>query len=129
VREIAPHGKAAKIAGLLKKQGYVPPFESLSAGRGVIAWYNLPKGANLASGGPKPVPVAAGKATFSYAGALNIAIELTAEGKRMSEDAKRLPLTAQRSSTAAAQPAVVAPPFHLPRRLARCSDTQDQSAM
>jgi hypothetical protein len=75
------------------------------------------------------VLVAADKATLSHAAALNIAIELTAEGKRMLKHAKRLPLTAQGTSTAAAQPAVVATPFHLPRRLARCSDTQDQSAM
>jgi hypothetical protein len=68
VREIAPHGKAATIAALLKKQGYVPRFEALSAGRGVIDWYYLPQGPSLANGGPKPVLVAAGRATFSTRG-------------------------------------------------------------
>jgi trypsin len=105
--EITPHGEAAGIAALMKNGGYVLSFRALSAGKVVIDWYYLPSGAHLASGKPKPVLVAVGKATFTRAGTLQITIELTANGKRMLKHAKRLTLTAKGAFTSTAQPAVV----------------------
>ncbi len=116
LREVTPHGKATSITALLKKQGYVLPFTALTAGRVVIDWYYSPKGAHLATGKPKPVLVAAGKATLSHARTLKITIELTANGKRLLKPAKRLKLTAQETFTPASKHAVVATkPFTLTR--------------
>ncbi len=105
--EITPHGNSAGITALMKNGGYVLSFRALSAGKVVIDWYYLPSGAHLASGKPKPVLVAVGKATFTRAGTLQITIELTANGKRMLKHAKRLTLTAKGAFTSTAQPAVV----------------------
>jgi hypothetical protein len=106
--EITPHGKAAKIASLLKNHGYVLSFTALIGGKVVIDWYYLPNGAHLASGKPKPVLVAAGKATFARAGRLKITIDLTANGKRLLKHAKQLALTSKDTFTPTARHAVVA---------------------
>jgi len=105
--QITPHGKAAGIAALMKNQGYALSFTALSAGNVVIDWYYLPNGAHLASGKPKPVLVAVGKATFTRAGTLKITIKLTANGKRMLKHTKRLTLTAKGTFTPTAQHALV----------------------
>jgi hypothetical protein len=118
LHQIAPHGKAAKIAALLKQQSYLLPFKALTVGSIVIDWYYLPNGAHLASK-RRPVLVAKGKATvsqFSRAGTLKIAIELTTRGNRLLKHAVRLRLTARGTFTSsAARRAVVTKQFMLSR--------------
>jgi hypothetical protein len=112
LRQLAPQGKAAKIAALLKQHGYVVSFTALSAGKLVIGWYYLPAGAHLTLAKPKPKPkpvlVATGKATFSQAGTQTLTITLTANGKQLLKHAKRLQLTAKGTFTSAGKPATVA---------------------
>jgi hypothetical protein len=93
VRQLAPHGVTATINALNQTRRYVLPFTSLRAGRAVIDWYYLPKGAHLA-GGAASVLVAAGRATFSSAQTLNMTIRLTAPGRRLLKHSLRLKLTA-----------------------------------
>jgi hypothetical protein len=109
LRQLAPHGNAAKIAVLLKQHGYVLTFTALTAGKLVIDWYYLPAGAHLTRAKPKPKPVllAAGKATFSQAGTQTLTITLTANGKRQLKHAKRLKLTTKGTFTPAGKPAIV----------------------
>jgi hypothetical protein len=87
LRQITPHGKAAKIGALLKKHGYVLSFTALSGGTAEIDWYYVPDGTQLASGRPTPVLLAVGKATFSAAATVKITIKLTANGTRLLQHA------------------------------------------
>jgi hypothetical protein len=108
LRQLAPQGKAAKIAALLKRNGYGLSLTAMSAGKLVIDWYYLPAGAHLARAKPKPVLLAAGKATFSQAGTQTLTITLTANGKQLLKHAKRLKLTATGTFTPAGKSAIVA---------------------
>ena len=99
-RELTPSGKAAKIAALLKSGVFSISFRALEAGTAVIAWYEVPPGAHLASKTKaKPVLVASGQRSFSRAGTAKIKIKLTAAGKRLLRHARRLKLTAKGAFT------------------------------
>ena len=94
-RELAPSGKAARIAVLLKHGGYKLVFKPLEAGTVVIDWYELPAGARSGTKTkPRPVLIATGRGRFSAAGTATIEIGLTPKGKRLLEHAKRLKLAA-----------------------------------
>ena len=109
-REITPHGKAARIVTLLNRQGYQLTFRAIIAGRVEIGWYFLPARTHLANrqAEQNPVLVGAGRTTFSKAGTSRITIRLTADGKRLLTDAKRITLTARCTFTPAASSAVIA---------------------
>ena len=83
-------------------------FRALTAGKAVIAWYYLPKGAHIARAKPKPVLVASAQKTFTQAATTNITIKLTATGKRLLQHARRLQLTAKATFTPAGQRAITA---------------------
>jgi hypothetical protein len=106
--QLSPSGKGAKIATLLKKGGYTLSFKALSAGRVVIDWYYVPKGAKVSTLKPKPVLVATGKASFSKASLVKLTIKLTQSGKQMLKRAKSLKLTSKGTYTPAGKAAVVA---------------------
>lgn len=95
---LAPKGKGARIAALLKR-AFSVSFHALVAGSLSIDWYFVPPGAHLARSGkkakPKSVLIAAGSARFSKPGTYTIKIKLTARGKRMLKHAKRLGVTAK----------------------------------
>jgi subtilase family serine protease len=78
----APSGKGAKLAALLKADGYSFKFKALEAGTLVIEWFELPRGAKLAKK-PKPVLVASGRMTFSAANTATVKVTLTGAGKRL----------------------------------------------
>jgi hypothetical protein len=104
--EIAPAGKGAKIAQLLKR-GYVFTFRALEAGTAEIDWYYLPPGAKLAKKSKaKPVLVAAVRRSFSAAGTAKLKISLTAAGRRLLKHSKRVKLTAKGVFTPANGPAI-----------------------
>jgi hypothetical protein len=90
---IAPRGKGAHIAVLLKKKGYPFSFGALVGGRAQISWYFVPKGAHLSKAKPKPVLVASGRRSFAKAGAAKMTIKLTSKGRRLLKHAKRLKLS------------------------------------
>jgi alpha-tubulin suppressor-like RCC1 family protein len=97
--QLTPKGKGAKIGRLSRKKGYTMSFSALSAGRFVINWYFVPKGAHLSKAKPVPVLVATGRRTFAGAGKLSLTIKLTAKGLRLVRKAKRIKLTAKGSFT------------------------------
>jgi alpha-tubulin suppressor-like RCC1 family protein len=108
--QLTPKGKAAKIAALLKKRSYTLSFRALSAGRALIDWYFLPKGAHVSKKRPKPKPVlfAEGKRSFAAPGTLPIVVKLTAKGTKLIKHTSSLKLTAKGSFTPLGQKAVTA---------------------
>jgi hypothetical protein len=71
-------------------------FTALEAGTLVVQWYQVPAGAKLAKhSAPKPVLVASGQMTFSGASAGKVKIRLTAAGRKLLKNAKRLKLEAK----------------------------------
>lgn len=103
---LAPRGKRAKIAALLKHRGYAISFRSLIAGRLSIAWYLVPKGAHLAAA--RPVLAAVGKISTPASGASTLTVELTARGRRLLARGKPLKLTAKGVLAASGRPSLVA---------------------
>jgi DNA-binding beta-propeller fold protein YncE len=98
--QLVPKGSAAKIASLLKK-GYPFSFKALAAGKLVIDWYYVPKGAHVAKAKakPKPLLVAVGKLTSTKAGSAKLTIRLTSAGKKLLKHAKRISLSAKGTVT------------------------------
>jgi hypothetical protein len=99
--QVAPHGKKATIAHLLKTGALRQPFTAPSPGRLVIDWYYLPDGAHLArtSAGAKPELIAAGKAMIAHPERLTMTIKLTPRGKILLQHEHRVALTAQGTFT------------------------------
>ena len=84
--QLAPKGKAAHLAVVLRKKGYSYPFKALSAGRLTVDWYYLPRGARLSKATkkkPEPVLVASGAVTFAHAGTKTIVVKLTRKGQTL----------------------------------------------
>jgi hypothetical protein len=108
LRGLIPKGKAAKIATMLKNHGYRLSTKALAAGRAVIAWYYVPRGAHITAVKPRPVLVAAGSRKFTRAGTATIRITLTRTGNQLLKNATHLTLTAKAIFTPANATAVVA---------------------
>jgi hypothetical protein len=107
--EIVPAGKAAHIRAIFKAGAFwFRTFRVLEAGTAVVAWYQLPRGARLASRRTKarPVLVATGRLTFAVAGTGQLRVKLTAAGRRLLKHAKHLKLTAGGTFTPTGKPAV-----------------------
>jgi hypothetical protein len=94
VRQLAPVGKAARIEALLKQGGYSFTFKAPTAGRVVISWYGLTKGAHPASRKRGRTQIASGQASLTSAGARKITIKLTPNGTRLLKKTSHLSLTA-----------------------------------
>jgi hypothetical protein len=116
-QELAPAGGAARIATLLKASGLRIKFKALEAGKALIRWYELPRGAGLANvTQAKPLLVASGQVSFSAAGSKSIEIKLTAIGRRLLKKSKRVGITAKGTFTPSGQgPVSVARVFVLKR--------------
>ncbi|HTZ64789.1 MAG TPA: S53 family peptidase [Solirubrobacteraceae bacterium] len=98
--QLAPSGKNARIARVLKLNGFTLTFKADEAGSLTIDWYQVPRGAKLAAHSkhkpkPKPVLIASGHVTFSAAGTKKVKLKLTKAGKKLLKHAANLPLTAQ----------------------------------
>jgi Bacterial Ig-like domain (group 3) len=93
LKKLVPSGKAATI-GALRKHGELSlSFAAPEAGTLTVQWYQMPKGAKLASHGkPKPVLVASGHVAFTKPGTGSITVKLTVAGKKLVRTAKRLGL-------------------------------------
>ena len=96
--QITPSGKNAKIARVLKQEGFTVTFKANEAGSLTIDWYQVPHGAKLAKHGkpkPKPVLIASGHASFSAAGVKKLRLKLTNAGKKLLRHTSNQPLTAE----------------------------------
>jgi hypothetical protein len=107
--QLAHLGSAAKIHNLLKRGRHAFSFRTLGAGRVVINWYYLPKGASLKRPRHKPKPelIATATARFTSSRQIKLTIKLTPLGRRMLTGAKHLKLTAQATYTPAGYPKVL----------------------
>ena len=97
-QQITPSGKNAKIARVLTLSGFTLTFKANQAGKLTIDWYEVPRGAKLASHAkhkPKPVLVGSGQVTFTAAGVKKVKIKLTSAGKKLLRHASNQPLTAE----------------------------------
>jgi hypothetical protein len=103
---LAPRGKSAKIAALLKHRGYAVSFVLPIAGRLSIAWYLVPKGAHVSAA--KPVLAAVGKISTPASGASKLTVKLTAKGRSLLAPGKPLKLTAKGVLAASGRPSLVA---------------------
>jgi hypothetical protein len=106
--QLAPSGRAATIAALLRSGVFDELFKAPEAGTAVIDWYYLPPGAKLARAAARsPVLVASGKLKFGAAKKATIKIRLTAAGVRLLRHAKRIRLTARCAFTPVGQTATL----------------------
>ncbi len=103
---LAPRGRSAKIGALLKHRGYAVSFVSLIAGRLSIAWYLPPKGAHVS--GAKPALMAVGKISTPASGASKLTVKLTAKGRSLLAQGKRVKLTAKGVLAASGRPSLSA---------------------
>jgi len=109
---LLPIGKAGRIASVRKHRGYQVTFDAPAAGPVAISWYELPKGAHLASA--KPILVASGQATITTKGVWKLALKLTARGKSLLKHGRRIKLTGRGTFTpTGGSPVVVTKPFTL----------------
>lgn len=98
---LAVSGRTATIARLLRNGGYASVFNAPSAGRLIIHWYYVPKGAHLATV-QRPELVASANVSLRQAGKTKLKIRLTTKGRHMLKHAaKHLRLTAKGSFTPA----------------------------
>jgi hypothetical protein len=103
---LLPGGKDARIASVRRHRGYQVTFDAPARGVVEISWYELPKGAHLASA--KPVLVASGRASVTAKGEVKLTLELTARGKKLLAHNRRLKLTGQGVFTPAGGSSVTA---------------------
>jgi hypothetical protein len=107
LRHVVPVGKQAKIATVLRHDGYSFFFPAPSAGHLSISWLRMPTGADLSSN-PKTVLIAAATKRFANARRVKIKINLTRRGKRLVEAAHTLKLTAKATFTPRGSPGITA---------------------
>ncbi len=105
---LGPSGKGATIGQLLKHGSYAFSFTAPGAGRLVISWYSVPKGARIAKA-KKPVLVASSRVVLHKTGRANIKIVLTAIGRKLLKRVKHLTLTAKGTFTPTGQGATGRP--------------------
>ncbi len=87
---ISPAGKPAKIGQILAK-GYTFTFRAPAAGRLVMTWFQVPRGAHLTVA--KPVVVASAKASFSGAVTKKVTLKLTTKGRKLLRRSRSIKLT------------------------------------
>lgn len=101
---LAPVGRDAKIAELLKRGSYTVALNTLSAGQVLVSWYLVPKSARLARG--KPVLAAVGSLSFPKIGRIHLTIRLTSRGRALLRRARQIKLTAYGQYTPSGEGAV-----------------------
>ena len=79
---LTPSGVERTIGSLLKHRGLSLSFAAPEAGTLAVGWYQVPKGAHLATKA-RPTLVASGRLVFARPGRGRIRIKLTVAGKRL----------------------------------------------
>jgi hypothetical protein len=105
-RELAASSAAASIRALRSRGHFDLELRAPEAGSALVEWYEPPAGHAAGSPTPAPILVASGHATSTTARSLTIDVRLTAAGKRLARQAKRVALTAEGRFTPAGDPAV-----------------------
>ncbi len=95
--QLALMAHGAHIAPLLKHGYYSFPFTSLSAGKLVVDWYEVPKGAHVSSAKSKPKPVLVATVTVSFTSASKktVKLRLTSAGRSLLKAHRSIKLTAK----------------------------------
>jgi len=95
-RELAPSGKAARIASLRRRGSFTLKFKALEAGTATVTWYEPAHTASPAKKAKaRPILIASGKLRFTAAGTKSLSLRLTAAGKTLlRHTTHRLQLTA-----------------------------------
>lgn len=86
--------QSARITPILSAGGFADPFTAPGPGAVVIQWFYLPPGAHL-SRARKPLLVAQGSKVFAAAGRARIRLALTAAGRKLLRQAKKIHLTSR----------------------------------
>jgi hypothetical protein len=98
---IAPHGKAAKIAAILKAGGYTLRMTMPEAGTASVNWYALRRGAHLSVA--KQTLIASGTARFNSAGTKTLKLTLSPSGRKLLRSSKCVRLTGKATFTPSGQ--------------------------
>jgi hypothetical protein len=95
--QLTPMTHGAHIASLLKHGYYSFSFTSLSAGKLLVDWYEVPKGAHVSSAKSKPKPVLVATVTVSFTSASKktVKLRLTSAGKSLLKAHRSIKLTAK----------------------------------
>jgi hypothetical protein len=104
---LSPHGRVAKIGMLLKKGGYTFSFKAPSAGKLVLEWYYVPKGAHITKkvkSKPKAVLVASASVVLHRVEKAKVRLKLTGKGRSLLKHAKREKLTTKATFTPVGEP-------------------------
>jgi hypothetical protein len=96
-------GPAAKLGRVLRRGGLVASINAPSAGRLLLSWYLVPKGAHLTKA-KQPTLVATVRAALKQAGRAKVKIALTRKGRKLLKRAQRIRLTAKGSFTPTGAP-------------------------
>ena len=91
-----PTGRRARIAALLRNDGYTLRLDALEPGTASVDWYYLPHDRSASKrGGQGAVVVAKAHRTYASANAANLKLELTRAGRKLLRHARRLAVTAK----------------------------------
>jgi hypothetical protein len=94
-RQLAPHGRAARLTALIRSGAFKQLFKAPGPGRAAIAWYYASPAAKLASSVARARElVASGGLRFRAAGTATVMIHLSAAGIRLLRASRHLRLTA-----------------------------------
>lgn len=94
--QLAPSGKAASIASLLRHDGLSMSFRLPQSGTLVVRWYLAsPAGKRGAKSKHKPTLVATGRASLTATKSVKLRIALTAGGRRLLAHARKIRLRAE----------------------------------
>ena len=95
--QLTPTTHNAHVASLLKHGYYSFSFTSLSAGKLLVDWYEVPKGAHVSSAKSKPKPVLVATVTVSFTSASKktVKLRLTRAGKSLLKAHRSIKLTAK----------------------------------
>ncbi len=95
LRLLTPTGRTAKIGVVLSRGGYSFLFSAPGAGRLMVSWYFLPRGAHISRTAAKPVLVGSAAITFAHAGRSTVKVRLTTRGRQLLRHARRLAISAK----------------------------------
>jgi len=109
VHQLAPSGRAASIASLLRNDGLSMSFRLPQSGTLTVQWfYSAPAAKHRGRGRHAPTLVATGRATLTSGKTVKLKIGLTAAGRRLLAHTRKISLEAKASFAAKGHPAVVA---------------------
>jgi alpha-tubulin suppressor-like RCC1 family protein len=105
--QLTPTGSAARLSRLAKQRSYSHLFNALTAGKLIVNWYFLPKGAHI-SRKVKPVLFASGQLLFKGHEGKQLTVRLTKQGRALIGHRASLKLSAKGSFTPIGEKPLVA---------------------